>query len=118
MPERASGLTERRDRKNEVDMISKLQPSFRAMARARGTLGLSMKPKCRITRVNLSPIFSICTRSCCATRGMSSVTTVKMTLVTCAWRGCRKTFKGELPHDWDNPLCLLVGAAGDGQDGR
>jgi hypothetical protein len=19
---------------------------------------------------------------------------------TCAWRGCRKTFKGELPHDW------------------
>jgi hypothetical protein len=50
MPERASGLTERRDRKNEVDMMSKGQPTFRAMASARGMFGVSMKPKCRFNQ--------------------------------------------------------------------
>src|ERR1700747_3217329 len=42
MPERAAGLSERRDRKNDVDMMSKCQPSLRATASAFGTLGDSM----------------------------------------------------------------------------
>ena len=34
MPEFAAGLSERRDRKNDVDMMSKVQPSLRAIASA------------------------------------------------------------------------------------
>ena len=42
MPDRASGLSARRDRKNEVDMMSKIQPWRRATASALGTFGVSM----------------------------------------------------------------------------
>ena len=42
MPERGSGLTERRDRKNDVDMMSNCQPCLRATASAFGTFGRSM----------------------------------------------------------------------------
>src|ERR1700681_3851886 len=42
MPEWAAGLSRRRDRKNEVDMMSKVQPSLRAIATALGTVGISM----------------------------------------------------------------------------
>ena len=31
---------------------------------------------------------------------------------TCAWRGCRKSFKGELPHDWIR-LCAYWSAMPD-----
>ena len=41
----AAGRSERRDRKNDVDMMSNCQPSLRAIASARGTFGVSMKPK-------------------------------------------------------------------------
>jgi hypothetical protein len=44
MPEWGDGLSARRDRKNDVDMMSKVQPSLRAIASARGTFGVSMKP--------------------------------------------------------------------------
>jgi hypothetical protein len=44
MPDRTSGLTDRRDRKKEVDMMSKLNPRLRASASAFGTFGVSMKP--------------------------------------------------------------------------
>ena len=39
-----AGFSALRDRKNEVDMMSNCQPSFRAMASALGTFGDSMKP--------------------------------------------------------------------------
>src|SRR5215467_821566 len=42
MPECAAGRSERRDRKNDVDMMSNCQPSLRATASAFGTLGDSM----------------------------------------------------------------------------
>src|SRR5437868_7316213 len=42
MPEWAAGLSERRDRKNDVAMMSKCQPCLRAMASAFGTFGCSM----------------------------------------------------------------------------
>src|SRR5436305_3194458 len=72
IPERAAGLRARRERKNEVDMISNVQPSLRAMASARGTLGLSMKPKRSDTRVNVCPTLSMDTRSAAGTRGACS----------------------------------------------
>ena len=50
IPERGSNRTERRDKKNDVDMISKLRPSLRACPSAFGTFGVSMKPKRRSTR--------------------------------------------------------------------
>ena len=39
IPESAAGLSERRERKNDVDMMSNCQPSLRATAKAFGTLG-------------------------------------------------------------------------------
>ena len=42
MPECAAGLSARRDRKNDVDMMSKCQPCLRAIASAFGTFGASM----------------------------------------------------------------------------
>ena len=44
MPDLGDARTDRRDRKNDVDMMSKVQPSFRAIASAFGRFGLSMKP--------------------------------------------------------------------------
>ena len=42
MPECAAGLSARRDRKNDVDMMSNCQPCLRAIASAFGTFGVSM----------------------------------------------------------------------------
>ena len=42
MPEFADGMSERRDRKNDVDIMSNCQPCLRAIASAFGTLGCSM----------------------------------------------------------------------------
>src|SRR5712692_3973333 len=42
MPEWTAGLSARRDRKNDVDMMSKCQPCLRATASAFGTFGDSM----------------------------------------------------------------------------
>ena len=42
MPDFADGLSERRDRKNDVDIMSNCQPCLRAIASAFGTLGCSM----------------------------------------------------------------------------
>jgi hypothetical protein len=42
IPECAAGLSARRDRKNDVDMMSNCHPSFRAIASAFGTLGDSI----------------------------------------------------------------------------
>src|SRR5262249_49973959 len=42
MPECLAGLSARRDRKNDVDMISKCKPCLRATASAWGTFGVSM----------------------------------------------------------------------------
>ena len=50
MPDRLSGRTERRDKKNDVVIMSKLQPFLRATPSARGTFGVSMKPKRSSTR--------------------------------------------------------------------
>ena len=63
MPECADALSERRDRKNDVDMMSKCSPFLRAIASAFGTFGSSMKPKCSATRVKRSEIGVISTRS-------------------------------------------------------
>jgi hypothetical protein len=69
MPERTASLSARRERKNEVDMMSNCQPSLRAAASALGTFGLSMKPNRSRMRENLSLIGVICTRSAGSTRG-------------------------------------------------
>ena len=84
MPAWAWGLRERRDKKNDVDMISKVQPSLRAIANALGTFGVSMKPKRRATRAKVSPIFMMRTRSAGSTRGISTVSIVRMTFCSCS----------------------------------
>jgi hypothetical protein len=47
LPECAAGFSARRDRKNDVDMMSNCQPSLRAIASVFGTLGDCMKPNLR-----------------------------------------------------------------------
>ena len=42
IPDFAEGFSARRDKKNDVDMMSNCQPSLRAIASAFGTLGCSM----------------------------------------------------------------------------
>src|SRR5215468_12537451 len=42
IPDFADGFSARRDRKNDVDMMSNCQPCLRAIASAFGTLGCSM----------------------------------------------------------------------------
>src|SRR5215210_4537220 len=42
MPDCAAALIERRDRKNDVAMMSNLKPSLRRIARPRGMFGVSM----------------------------------------------------------------------------
>jgi hypothetical protein len=69
IPERTASLSARRERKNEVDMMSNCQPSLRARASALGTFGLSMKPKRSRILENLSLIGVSCTRSAGSTRG-------------------------------------------------
>jgi hypothetical protein len=63
MPECAAGFSARRDRKNDVDMMSNYQPSLRAIANVFGTLGDSMKPNFRVTGENVWLNCSIRTRS-------------------------------------------------------
>jgi len=41
--DRAAGRSDRRERKNEVDMMSNCHPSLRAIPSALGTFGVSMK---------------------------------------------------------------------------
>ena len=69
MPDCAAGFSERRDTKNDVDMISNCQPSLRAITSACGTFGDSMKPNRSATFENLSLMFSMRTRSAGSTRG-------------------------------------------------
>ena len=47
---KADALSERRLRKNDVDMMSNFQPSLRARTSAFGMFGVSMKPKRTTTR--------------------------------------------------------------------
>ena len=84
MPEWGAGLSVRRDRKNDVDMISNCQPSLRAIASAFGMFGVSMKPKRKFTRENVSPTGSMRTRSAALTRGVSAVSMVRMTFFSCS----------------------------------
>ena len=84
MPDWAAGLSERRDRKNDVDMMSNCQPSLRAIASAFGTFGVSMKPKRSTTREKVSPTGSMRTRSAGSTRGVSAVSMVRMTFFSCS----------------------------------
>ena len=42
IPDRYATLIERRDTKNDVDMMSKIQPCLRAIASPRGTFGVSI----------------------------------------------------------------------------
>ena len=80
MPDCADGLSERRDTKNDVAMMSNCQPSLRAITSAFGTFGDSMKPNRKRTVENLSLIFSIRTRSVKSTRGVCAVSIVRITL--------------------------------------
>src|SRR6188474_972330 len=73
IPDFGSGRTARRDKKNEVDMISKLKPRLRASASAFGMFGVSMKPKRIRMRVKILPSGSRVTRSAAATRGVDSM---------------------------------------------
>ncbi len=88
MPDCADGLSERRDTKNDVAMISNCQPSFRAITSAFGTLGDSIKPKRSRTVENLSLIVSILTRSAGSTRGVCAVSMVRITLCSCSTLLC------------------------------
>src|SRR6266576_2435560 len=63
MPECAAGLSARRDRKNDVDMMSNCHPSFRAIASAFGTLGDSINPNRSFTLEKVALICSSLTRS-------------------------------------------------------
>src|SRR5215213_10187795 len=63
MPECGEGFSERRERKNDVDMMSNCSPFLRATASAFGTFGDSMKPKRSETRVKRSETGVISTRS-------------------------------------------------------
>ena len=83
IPDLASTRTERRDRKKEVDMMSKLHPCLRAMPSARGTFGVSMKPNRMRTREKDFPRGSMLTRSAVLTWGVFSITTVSTTLFSC-----------------------------------
>jgi len=53
MPERTAGLRDRRDKKNEVDIISNCHPRVRAIASAFGTFGVSINPKRKRTSENV-----------------------------------------------------------------
>ena len=65
-------------------MMSKVQPSFRAIASAFGTFGVSMNPNRRTTRENVSPTGSMRTRSDTSTRGVGAVSTVRITFFSCS----------------------------------
>ena len=84
MPECAAGRSDRRERKNEVDMMSNCQPSLRAIASAFGTFGVSMKPNRSRTRENVFPTGSILTRSELGIRGEFAVSTVRITFFSCS----------------------------------
>src|SRR5688572_17860114 len=88
MPECEDGLIVRRDRKNDVDMMSKLQPCLRAMISALGTFGDSMKPNFSATWLNNSDDGVIVTRSFSLTRGVSAVMMVRITLCWCSTLLC------------------------------
>ncbi len=79
MPEWAAGFKARRDRKNEVDMMSNCQPSLRAIASAFGTFGDSMKPNFSTTLVKVGLICSSLTRSERLTRGVGADSMVRIT---------------------------------------
>jgi len=83
MPARAWGLSARRERKNDVDMISKCQPSLRVIPSALGTLGVSINPNRSVTRMNRGLTGTSSTRSLSATRGVSVVLMVRITLCSC-----------------------------------
>jgi hypothetical protein len=70
IPECGEAFSERRERKNDVDMMSKCRPCLRATASALGTLGCSIKPKRSATRVKRSEIGVISTRSSSSVRGV------------------------------------------------
>ncbi len=84
MPECAAGLSARRDRKNDVDMMSNCQPSFRAIASALGTLGDSMNPNRSVTLEKVLLISSSLTRSAGSIRGVGAVSMVRMTFFSCS----------------------------------
>jgi len=84
IPDFGSGRTARRDKKNEVDMISKLKPRLRASASAFGMFGVSMKPKRIRMRVKILPSGSRVTRSAAATRGVDSMMMVSTTFCSCS----------------------------------
>ena len=84
MPECAAGRSNRRERKNDVDMMSNCHPSLRAIPSAFGTFGVSMKPNRSRTRENVLPIGSILTRSDSGTRGVFAVSTVRITFFSCS----------------------------------
>src|SRR3954471_11715790 len=63
-----AGLSDLRDRKNEVRITSNLSPCVRKAARARGTFGVSMKPNRRVARENPFDMRSIEARSLSSTR--------------------------------------------------
>ena len=84
MPECAAGFSARRDRKNEVAMMSNCQPSLRAIASAFGTLGDSMKPKRSVTFEKVALISSSRTRSARSTRGVGAVSMVRITFFSCS----------------------------------
>ena len=84
MPECAAGFSDRRDRKNDVDMMSNCQPSLRAIASVRGTLGDSMNPNRSVTLEKVALISSSRTRSTGSMRGVGAVSMVRMTFFWCS----------------------------------
>ena len=65
-------------------MMSKCQPSLRAIASVLGTLGDSMKPNRSVTLVKVALISSSRTRSDRSIRGVGAVSMVRMTFFSCS----------------------------------
>ena len=95
IPECGDGFNERRERKNDVDMMSKCRPCLRAIASAFGTFGDSMNPKRSATRLNRSEIGVISTRSSSSVRGVSAVTIVRMMFCSCSTLLCLRLCSSE-----------------------
>ena len=65
-------------------MMSKCQPSLRAIASVFGTLGDSMKPNRSVTLEKVALTSSSRTRSAGSMRGVGAVSMVRMTFFSCS----------------------------------
>ena len=89
MPPLGEASTVRRPRKKLVVMMSNFgPPALRSCASTRGTLGLSMKPNVNSMDTKSSLSLRMTARDSSATRGVSAVSTLRITLRSCSTLLC------------------------------